>query len=157
METRMAVAKSNLAVEKDKFGVDVEIHYCQMIGGTPNLTFFLSQFVKLIENGHAHPHIAGTNRSKAVYATINNKIVGQITFEILDDYSKTTWITLSSVDEEFRGRGIYTMLHKNLESLMLELGSRKLASHVHLDNQVRLSSARKAGMKPVYYRMEKDL
>lgn len=153
----MAVAKSNLAVEKDKFGVDVEIRYCQMIGGTPNLTFFLSQFLRLIESGHAHPHMTGSNRSKAVYATIDDRIVGQITFEILDDYSKTTWITLSSVDEEFRGRGIYTMLHKHLETLMIELGSRKLASHVHVDNTVRQASARKAGMKPVYYRMEKDL
>lgn len=157
MEKRMAVAKSNLAVEKDKFGVDVEIKYCQLLGGTPNMTFFLSQFLKLIQNGHAHPHMAGNNRSKAVYATIDNRIVGQITFDILDDYAKTTWIVLSSVDEEFRGRGIYTMLHKHLETLMLELGSRKLASHVHIDNTVRQASARKVGLKPVYYRMEKDL
>lgn len=153
----MAVAKSNLAIEKDKLGVDVEINYCQMLGGTQNLVFFLTQYTKLIQNGHAHPQMVGSNRSKAVYATIDSRIVGQITFEILDDYSKTTWITLSAVDEEFRGRGIYSLLHKHLEALMLELGSRKLASQVHVDNTGRQASAKKAGMKPVYYRMEKDI
>lgn len=153
----MATIKSVLATEKDKLGIDVELRYCASIGNTPNMTFFLAQFLKLIERGYTHPHIAGNNRCRAVYATINDQIVGQITFEILDDYAKTTWITLSSVDENFRGRGIYTLLHNQLEKIMLELGSRKIASHVHINNKERQASCLKVGMKPVYYRMEKDL
>ena len=153
----MATIKSVLGTERDKLGVNVDIFYCPSIGGTPNMTFFLQNFVKLIERGYAHPHMAGSNKSKAVYAMIGDKIVGQITFEILEDYSKTTWIVLSAVDEAYRQRGIYGMMHQYLEGVMLELGSRKIGSHVHVTNKERLSSCTKVGMKPLYYRMEKDI
>jgi RimJ/RimL family protein N-acetyltransferase len=151
------MADLDLKTEKDKTGVDVEIKYCPLIGGTPVMTFFLSQFVKLLESGHTHPHIPGNNRGKAIYATIDGQIVGHIVFEILDDYSKTTWITLSAVDANFRGRGIYDMMHKQLEEYMPKLGSRKISSFVHVDNTARQASCQKVGMKPVYYRMEKDI
>ncbi len=151
------MADSLLATEKDKLGIDVEIKFCPILGGSPSMTFFLTHFVKLLESGHTHPHVNGGNRCKAVYASINDKIVGQITFEILDDYSKTTWINLSAIDPEYRRRGIYNLLHKHLESMMLQLGSRKLASNVHVDNTARQASCQKVGMKPVYYRMEKEI
>ena len=157
MEKKMAVVKTELGKEKDKVGIDVEVMYSPSIGGTANMTFFLKHFVNLIEREYSHPHMAGSNRSKAVYAVVDNKIVGQITFEILDDFSKTTWIVLSAVDDAYRKRGIYTILHKYLETMMLELGSRKLASHVHVDNKERQASCIKVGMKPVYYRMEKEV
>lgn len=151
------MADSLLATEKDKLGIDVEVRYCPILGGTPSMTFFLTNFVKLIEDGHTHPHMTSGNKGKAVYASINGKIVGQITFEILDDFAKTTWINLSAIDPEYRRRGIYNILHKHLETLMLQLGSRKLASMVHVDNKARQASCQKIGMKPVYYRMEKEI
>ncbi len=151
------MADSNLGTEKDKLGTDVTLWYCPVLGGTPSAHFFLAQFVNLMDRGYSHSHVAGNNRCKAVYATINDRIVGQITFELLDDYAKTTWITLSAVDEEFRGRGIYTLLHRHLEAMMIQLGSRKIASLVHVNNKERQASCQKVGMKPIYYRMEKEL
>jgi GNAT superfamily N-acetyltransferase len=146
-----------LGTEKDKVGIPVEIFYCSTIGGTDNLTYFLKNFVKLLESGYTHPHIPGGNRSKAIYAVINGKIVGQLTFELMDDFSKTTWIILTTVDEEYRNRGIYSMLHKYLYKIMYKLGSRKVASHVHIDNKEIQASQRKMGFKQVYIRSEKEL
>lgn len=151
------MADSKLAVVKDKTGTEVTVMYCPVVGGTKCMTFFLQQFVKLIENGYAHPHITGNNKLKAIYATIDGKIVGQITFDVQDDYAKTTWINLSSVDENYRSRGIYNILHRHLEEFMPQFGSRKLASFVHVDNLTRQASCNRVGMKPVYYRMEKDI
>lgn len=151
------MADTKITTEKDKAGIDVTVYYCPTIGGTPCMTFFLQHFVKLLENGFTHPHAPAHNRCKAIYATINDKIVGQITFEVQDDYCKTTWINLSAVDDELRGRGIYNILHRQLEEFMPQLGSRKIASFVHVDNLIRQASCKRVGMKPVYYRMEKDI
>jgi ribosomal protein S18 acetylase RimI-like enzyme len=148
---------SDLGTFKDKAGIDLKIKYCAAIGGTECMTFYLNQFVKLLASGFTHPHIPGHNKCKSLYATDNGKIVGQIVFEVQEDYCKTTWIYLSSVDENYRNRGIYNMLHKNLEQLMPQLGSRKVASFVHVDNLVRQASCKKVGMKPVYYKMEKEI
>jgi GNAT superfamily N-acetyltransferase len=146
-----------LGSEKDKLGITVDIHYCPVLGGTDNLTYFLKSFVKLIEQGYSHPHFPSTNKSKAIYATINGQIVGQLTFDILDDYSKTTWIILTTVDENYRKRGIYSLLHKYLYRTILKLGSRKVASHVHINNKEIQASQRKLGYKQVYIRTEKDI
>lgn len=146
-----------LGIEKDKVGIQVEIKYCPVLGGTENLTYFLKNFVNLLEKGHTQPHIMGGNRSKAIYAVADGKIVGQLTFEITDDFSKTTWIILTTVDEQYRRRGIYSMLHKYLYKIMYKLGSHKVASHVHIDNKVIQASQIKMGFKQVYIRTEKEI
>lgn len=146
-----------LGTEKDKLGISVELHYCPVLGGTDNLIYFMKNFVKLVEQGYSHPHIPGSNKSKAIYATINGEIVGQLTFDVLDDYSKTTWIILTTVNENCRNRGIYSMLHKYLYRTMLKIGSRKVASHVHIDNKEIQASQRKLGYKQVYIRTEKEI
>jgi Acetyltransferase (GNAT) family len=155
LEARMA--DSELGIETDKAGVSLKIKYCPIIGGTDCMTFYLRNFIQLVDSGFAGPSLNGHNRCRAVYATLNDQIVGQITFEILDDFSKTTWIRLSAVDENFRKRGIYDILHKYLEQLMPQLGSRKLASYVHVNNLVRQASCKKVGMSPIYIRMEKSI
>jgi GNAT superfamily N-acetyltransferase len=155
MEERME--ESNLVIEKDKTGVEVEIRYCPRIGDTPNMIFFLNHFVKMIENGYVHSHFIGNNKNRAIYAVVNNQIVGQITFDLLEDYSKTTWINLSVVDEAFRKRGIYKMMHQQLEAMMLKLGSRKMAGHVHVTNTDALGPCKRMGLKEFYYRIEKEI
>ena len=64
---------------------------------------------------------------------------------------------MSAVDKDYRKRGIYTILHRYLEVVMPELGSKKIGSHVHINNNERYASCLKVGMQPIYYRMEKVL
>ena len=148
---------SKLETEKDTAGVDVEIYYCPRIGDTPCALFFLSNVVSMIEEGHNLSHLVGNNRCKAVYAKSHNKIVGQITFDTLDDYSKTTWIHSAAVLKDYRQRGIYKMMHRQLEYLMPQLGSRKVAAHVHITNGVGMSGVQRVGLEPVYIRVEKNI
>ena len=148
---------SKLETEKDTAGVDVEIYYCPKIGNTPCAPFFLSNLVSMMEQGHVINHMVGNNRCRAIYAKALSKIVGQITFDTLDDYSKTTWIHSAAVLKDYRQRGIYKMMHRQLEYLMPQLGSRKVAAHVHITNGVGMAGVQRVGLEPAYIRVEKTI
>lgn len=142
---------------QDKTGAPVALVYSNSIGGGPVVPFFLKNYAELMENGHAHNFIMGTNKSKAIYAVIDDKVVGHIIFDILDDAIKTCWIVFSCVDAGYRHRGLYTMMHTELENQAKKMGSGKIASHVHVTNNTRQASCISVGMMPVFYRMEKEL
>jgi hypothetical protein len=155
LEKRMA--DTLVETTTDKTGETVLIKLANPIGGSPVIPFYLRHFSELIDNGHAHPIIVGTNKHKAMYAEINGEVAGHIVFEILDDPYKTAWITFSVIENNFRRRGLYDILHKNFEKHVKTTGSLKIASLVHVNNTVRQASCAKVGMEPVFYRMEKQL
>jgi hypothetical protein len=99
----------------------------------------------------------GTNKSKAIYAEVDNQFAGHIVFDIQEDLTKTAWIVFSCVEEAYRKRGIYTLMHKYFELYLKEIGSKKIASFVHVTNEVRQQSCAAVGMDPVFIRMEKNL
>jgi hypothetical protein len=142
---------------RDKTGAEVLIKLSNSIGGSPVVPFYLRHYSELIANGHAHPVIVGTNRHRAIYAEINGEVAGHIVFEVLEDPYKTAWITFSVVENNFRRRGLYGILHANFERVVKSTGSMKIASFVHVDNTARQASCAKVGMTPVFYRMEKEL
>lgn len=146
-----------VAMGPDRTGQMIEIRYSNNIGGSPVVPFFLKNYAKLMEDGYAHPFIMGTNKSKAIYAVHNGKVVGHIIYDILEDAYKTAWIVFSCVDEDYRGRGLYRMMHQWFETTVKNNGSKKIASHVHVENKTRQASCVAVGMEPVFYRMEKDL
>lgn len=144
-----------LAKEFDKLNEYVTIKFCNSLGGSEIIPFFLKNFSKLMDDGFSHYHFAGHNKCRAVYAEIDGKIVGHIVFDLLDDVFKTAWIVLSAIDLKYQRRGLYTLMHKHFEEQAKKLGAKKLASHVHVNNIARQLSCEKVGMKPIYYRMEK--
>jgi RimJ/RimL family protein N-acetyltransferase len=151
------MAITTLATEKDKKGSTVQIKHTSALSYTPVLPFFMKQFSNLCDKGWAHPTFTASNTTKAVYAEIQGKVVGHIVYNLLDDQLKTAWIVLSAVDEEYRQRGIYNLMHTQFESTIKKAGSKKIASYVHIDNIPRQNSCASSGMRPFYYKMEKDL
>jgi RimJ/RimL family protein N-acetyltransferase len=141
----------------DKTGATVTIKFSSTLGNSSVLPFFLKNFAELMLNGHTQNIMAGSNRSKVVYAEINGHVAGHIVFDILDDVTKTAWIVFSCIDPNFRKRGIYDLLHAHFETVAKEFHSQKIASFVHVNNTARQASCKKVGMEPVYYRMEKVL
>lgn len=148
---------NKLAVCKDKLGSDVVIKSTTTLSHTPVLPFFLKNFSQLIERGFSHSVMPQLNNSRAVYAEIDGKIVGHIVYSIQDDPTKTAWVMLSAVDEDFRQRGIYKLMNEYFENLVKMQGSKKVASYVHVDNKAMIASCESAGRRPYYYRMEKNL
>jgi RimJ/RimL family protein N-acetyltransferase len=146
-----------MAETVDKTGTPILIKHTNEIGWTPVLTFFMKNYTELIESGHGHPVFTANNTNSAIYAEIDGKVVGHILYNILDDQIKTAWIILSAVDKDYRQRGIYNLMHTQFEKVIKTAGSKKIASHVHVNNLARQASCESAGMKKVWYKMEKDL
>ncbi len=148
-----------IALETDNLGNEIEILKTDTLAMSPIYTFFLRHMAELIDNGHAYPMTAWEDQDcGAVYAVENGKILGHIVYstEKIKE-SGFLWIVLSAVDKDCRGRGIYTMLHKHFEDIAKQMGCWSIASHIHKNNKVRLASAEKVGMKPVFYFMGKKL
>lgn len=142
----------------DKKGDAVTVKFTTTVQFTPVLPFFLKNFSELINLGFSHSLMPVVGRdTKAVYVEINGQVVGHILFNYVDDVTKTAWIVLSAVDSNYRQRGLYNIMHEHFETVIKSQGSKKIASYVHVDNLARQASCASVGMKPFYYRMEKNL
>jgi len=146
-----------LAIEKDTTGVEVTVRHVDELGNSPVVSFFLKNLATLIDSGYSLQYIAGSNRHRAVYIELDNQVIGHIVYEMLEPPTKTAWITLSAIDENYKRRGLYTILHRHFEQQIKLVGAKKIASFVHVDNLARQASCKKVGMEPVFYRMEKEL
>jgi GNAT superfamily N-acetyltransferase len=147
-----------LGIEKDKFGNNVLIMHSDSLAMSPFYTFFLRQMANLIDNGFGYPMTSWADEDNAaVYATDEDgKVLGHIVYEHIENKGML-WITLSAVADDARGRGIYTLMHKYFEQVGKEKGCWAISSHVHKNNKVRLASADKVGMKPIFHYMAKKL
>ena len=150
-----------LKTEIDKSGNAIDIFRVDSINMTSVIPFYLKHYAELIESGFSYPSIKWdkiNDQFGAIYAEQDGKILGHIVFS--REYVKQEgylWIELSAVEKECRGRGIYSILHPHFEQHAKDLGCWGIASYVHKDNVVRLSSAEKVGMKPVFHVMGKRL
>jgi RimJ/RimL family protein N-acetyltransferase len=83
------------------------------------------------------------------------QIFGGIAYTI--DEHRTGWIVLSFTDPKYRGHGINQLCHEAYETDCKNLGCIRVASHVHLDNKSRLTSAEKVGMLPKFFVIGKKI
>jgi GNAT superfamily N-acetyltransferase len=150
-----------LSTEKDKLGNDINIFRIDSINMSPIVPFYLRHIADLIDNGFSYPTMDWPKIEEhygAIYAEQDGRILGHIVFSREHVHKEGyLWIALSAVEQDLRGRGIYTMLHPHFEAHAKELGCWSIASYVHKNNKVRLASAEKVGMAPVFYFMGKRL
>lgn len=148
-----------LGTEIDNSGAQLSIMKTDSIVMTPVYIFFLKQMAQLMENGLTFPVTSWTDQHLgAVYAELDGKIIGHIAYSTENVVSKRIlWIMLSATDNAYRGRGIYTILHKHFEDIAREKGCMAIASHIHKNNTARLASAEKVGLKPMMYYVAKKL
>lgn len=142
---------------KDKAGGDLILYYRASIANTPVVAIFLKIYAEIIEKGWSNPTIPFTNRNSVVWAERPDRtVVGGICFEY-DALINTGWIVLSFTDPAERGKGINGICHASFERILKKLGANKISSLVHVDNESRLRSAKKVGMEPQFYRMQKKI
>jgi ribosomal protein S18 acetylase RimI-like enzyme len=146
-----------IGTETDKTGATVTVKFSATLGNSPVVPIFLRAYATLIESGHAFNYIAGTNKSKAVYAEIDGRIVAHLVYDIQDDIPKTTYVVFGGVDDAFKRRGLYTILNKYLEQQGKKAGSKKVVSLVHAENIAMLALGEAVGRKKVFHRLEKEL
>jgi GNAT superfamily N-acetyltransferase len=153
------MSTTHLATTTDKLGNSIDILHTDKIGMSPIFTFFLRHMAELIDNKFAFPLTTWTDNDSAVYAVQGDKILGHIVYSRggLTGSENVLYITLSAVDPECRGRGIYTILHEHFENKARELGCSAISSHIHKNNHVRLKSAEKVGMRSIFQYMFKKI
>lgn len=149
-----------LGTEVDKEQNQIKIFQTTTLAMSPIYTFFLRQMADVIDKNFGYPTTNWKDENcGAVYAEDKEQnILGHIVYS--DEFVKSNgylWITLSAIDEKFRGRGIYTILHKYFEAVAKEKGCWAIASHVHKNNLVRLESAKKVGMSPIFHFIGKKI
>lgn len=146
-----------LGTKIDKTGQALQIFLAPTLGDSPVLPVFLKEYAALMEQGYAQYNMIGNNRTKAVYAVLDDVIIALMAFDVSDDFIKTTWVNFSFVDPQYRNRGIFKILHQHLEEQVKAAGSKKICSVVHIDNTAILESAKSVGRVPVFYRTEKRI
>lgn len=142
----------------DKTSKEVQVKYVDNVGTGPVelVSFFFKYYHKLLDDGLGSPWMSMHNGCHAVYVEIDGKIVGHIIFDVFPAQDRT-WIVLSAVDEDYRGRGLYKILHEEFEKITKQLGCSQITSFVHVNNIARLKSAESVGFYPQFYRMHKQL
>lgn len=146
-----------LSTEINKIGEIMCIKLANPMGNSRVLPIFLQHQLDLINVGHAPSILIGSNKGLCIYATIDDIIVGFIAYSYLDDHTKTAWITLGSVVSAHRKKGIYSIMHKQLEILAKKAGSTKITSLVHVDNIAMIELNKKLGKVPSFYKCDKDI
>jgi GNAT superfamily N-acetyltransferase len=153
----ITVQPTSVTDEKDKHGRSILVKTVAKIGGSEMYSFFLRQMADLIDNGHSNPTTTWEDTHGAVYATeLDGTILGHIVY-LHNVEKQMIWITLSAVAPEARGRGLYTLMHHYIEHIGKSLKCTSIQSVVHVDNTVRLASAKKMGLLPQYHVMYQKL
>jgi GNAT superfamily N-acetyltransferase len=153
----ITVEPTSVSEEKDKNGLPILVKTVSKIGGSEMYSFFLRQMADLIDNGHSNPTTTWEDDHGAVYVTdMNGVILGHIVY-LHSVEKQMIWITLSAVAPEARGRGLYTLMHRYIEHIGRTLKCTSIQSTVHVNNSVRMASAKKMGMIPQFYVMYQKL
>jgi ribosomal protein S18 acetylase RimI-like enzyme len=146
-----------LITTQDKAGTEIVIKSADILGYSPVLPVFMTHQVELMNAGYANRVFIATNRSKAVYAEVNGTIVGEIVYDVKEEAIKFAYIIAGTVVPTYRGRGIYKILHQQLEVVAKSLGCSKIRSEVHPDNKPMVATLESLGKRVTYYKVEKDI
>lgn len=131
-------------------GTTIEIHHTNDIPSSIIYPFFLKRYADLIDDKLTIPAtVPPLLDCSAVYAILNNQVIGHIVYRTMKEH-QTSSIFLSAVSNDFRGKGLYEIMHKHFEMCATIEGSSHITSWTHIHNKTRHRSAAKVGLFPKY-------
>lgn len=141
-----------LATEIDRLGRKIEIYHSTKLEFSPAYAFFLKEYAKLIEKGHAFPvTVWNDNTCGVVYACLNNTVIGASVYDTDNPmYPNSLWIILTALDDSAKNKGIFSLIAKHRDQVCLNLGKRNLVAHVHDNNQIVLRIMKTSGWKSTF-------
>lgn len=153
----MAFYEECIGIENSNFNECLEVYKTADIGNSSMYSFFLRNKAEVIEKKLAWSFQKWNDaHAEAIFVKLNGIVIGHIVYKYFAK-TKNLFIVLSAVDPNFRGHGIYKILHKYYEQHAINLGCNCLSSYVHVKNSSRLSSARKVNFNPEFYMMVKRI
>ena len=140
----------------DKDGNTIEI-YIGQLSFSPVFSLVLHTYAEIVEKKLAPPQLDLNNTDKVIWAQrLDGTILGGICYKFEEDWN-SAYIQLSFTAESSRGLGINSMCHPYVERDAKSLGYNRVMSMVHINNEARLKSAEKVGLKPLFYIMHKKI
>lgn len=148
-----------LGTEVDKKDSRLVIKHSESLAFSPAYTFFIRQVADLIDNNHGMPYTLWNDDCEIIWAEIEGKIVGMICYEntYVNDLIPFLAIQLTAVHDEYRQRGIHTVLNTYFEKRAKDLNCVAIRATVHVNNTVRLESTKKDKLNPLLTVMYKRL
>ncbi len=149
-----------LGTEIDKKNTSICIKHSNTLAYTPAYTFFIKEIANLIDNKHGHPYTSwDDDECEIIWAEIDNDVVAILCYSTAYKNYQMPFlaIQLTAVKEQFRSRGIHTILNKYFEQRARELECLAIRATVHVTNTVRLESTKKDKLTPLLTMMYKKL
>lgn len=144
---------------KDASGAPVSLWHGDRVGQEAGVcAAYMRATAYLLDRGMGMaPFSLVTNNHSVIWAEdANGKVMGAVIYEF-HPHNKQGYIVLIFVEEEFKGRRIYSLLQQGLEDETVRQGATSIASMAHVDNEARLKAGEREGMFPQYVRLYKDL
>ena len=149
-----------LATEVDKKGSRVIVKRSKNLAFSPAYSFFIREKADLIDAGNGSSYTSWDDHECGIiWCEIDNVIVGIFSYNksFVDRPVPFLAIQLTAVKSEYRERGIHTIMNKYFEQTAKEFGSEFIRATVNLNNSVRLASAKKDKLDPLYIVMTKRI
>ncbi len=143
----------------DGLGDEVSVWHGDQVGQFPEVAaMYLRATTYLLDRGWAMaPFGLVTNNHNVIWVENSADVpMGGVVYEY-HPHNKQGYIVLIFVDEEYKGRRLYSVLQRALEDEIIRQGGTSIASMAHKDNEARLKAGEREGMTPQFHRLYKDL
>jgi len=121
-------------------------------------SFISSQVNKLYENGFRQNLDMWPNNKGAIYAEVDNQIIGVIVYNAeLEKQNNLIWLVVGAVDENYQNQGIYSLMRKHFEAFAKNMNFDGVASLIHKNNNIAIQSATNLGGNIHYHYFVKTI
>jgi GNAT superfamily N-acetyltransferase len=140
----------------DKNGKEIHV-YSGVVAFSPAFSSLLRAYADLVDSKLAPVHFDFANEDFMLWVQYTDgTILGGMCFGIDDDWSAIS-LKMGWTEKEYRSMGINTLCHKWLEVEAKDRNLNRIISMVHVKNEMRLRSAAKVGLNPLFYLMYKKV
>ena len=140
----------------DKDGKEIHV-YSGVVSFSPAFSSLLRAYADLVDSKLAPLHYDFLNEDFMLWVQYTDgTILGGMCFGVDDDWGSIS-LKMGWTEKEYRSMGINTLCHKWLEQEARDRNLDKIMSMVHVKNEMRMRSAAKVGLNPLFYLMYKKV
>ena len=145
-----------LETTQDKNGKEIQI-YSGVVAFSPAFSSLLKAYAELLDNKLAPAHFDFSNEDFMLWVQYTDgTVLGGMCFEVDADWN-AIGLKMGWTEKEYRSMGINTLCHKWLEQEARDRNLKRIISMVHVKNEMRMRSAAKVGLNPLFYLMYKKV
>lgn len=140
----------------DKNGKEIQV-YSGVVAYSPAFSSLLRAYADLVDSKLAPIHFDFDNEDFMLWVQYTDgTVLGGMCFNVDTEWDAIE-LKMGWTESEYRSMGINTLCHKWLEEEARQRNLNRIISMVHVKNELRLRSAAKVGLHPLFYVMYKKV